>query len=300
MPHAELAANSTIQLDQLVNVSSVPQRSPFRYPGGKTWLVPLVRKWLRQLPSKPKLFVEPFAGGGITSLTVAFESLADRVLLIELDQDVASVWQMILSSSGKKLAKRIEDFKFDAESVVACLSSKPRTRLDHAFQTILRNRVQHGGIIAPGASLMKEGENGKGLGSRWYPETLGRRIRAINAISSRIDFSPGDGLDYLEQNVTKRDSTFFIDPPYTVTGRRLYACSDLDHSKLFSILAKSNCKFLMTYDRSPEIEALARTHGFVYEQVLMQGRLNQRKTELVITRDRAWLMKEPLTSLPFP
>lgn len=28
---------------QIVNVASVPQRSPFRYPGGKTWLVPHIR-----------------------------------------------------------------------------------------------------------------------------------------------------------------------------------------------------------------------------------------------------------------
>ena len=32
----------------VVNVASVPQRSPFRYPGGKTWLVPVVRQWLKQ------------------------------------------------------------------------------------------------------------------------------------------------------------------------------------------------------------------------------------------------------------
>ncbi len=299
MAQAELMTNA-IQLDRLVNVSSVPQRSPFRYPGGKTWLVPLVRKWLHQLPFRPKLFVEPFAGGGITGLTVAFEELADRVLLVELDQDVARVWEVILERSGNRLARRIEDFQFNPESVVACLSSKARSKLDSAFQTILRNRVQHGGILAPGASLMKEGENGKGLGSRWYPETLGRRIRAINAISNRIDFLQGDGLMCLRQNVEKKNSVFFIDPPYTVTGRRLYACSDLDHSELFKILAESDCEFLMTYDRSSEIESLADSYGFAYEEVLMQGRLNQRKTELIITRDRAWLKKEPLTSLPFP
>lgn len=34
--------------DKPVNVASVPQRSPFRYPGGKTWLVPYVRDWLAQ------------------------------------------------------------------------------------------------------------------------------------------------------------------------------------------------------------------------------------------------------------
>lgn len=30
----------------VVNVATVPQRSPLRYPGGKTWLVPHVRAWL--------------------------------------------------------------------------------------------------------------------------------------------------------------------------------------------------------------------------------------------------------------
>src|SRR5687768_13627214 len=48
----------------ITNVASVPQRSPFRYPGGKTWLVPLVRHWLGTLDRKPSLLVEPFAGGG--------------------------------------------------------------------------------------------------------------------------------------------------------------------------------------------------------------------------------------------
>ena len=28
----------------VINVASVPHRSPFRYPGGKTWLVPHVRR----------------------------------------------------------------------------------------------------------------------------------------------------------------------------------------------------------------------------------------------------------------
>lgn len=34
------------------------------------------------------MLVEPFAGGGIVSLTVAFEQLAERVTMVELDDDV--------------------------------------------------------------------------------------------------------------------------------------------------------------------------------------------------------------------
>ena len=80
----------------VINVASVPQRSPFRYPGGKTWLVPYIRSWLKSLKTRPTLFVEPFAGGGIVSLTVAAENLAERGLMVELDGQVAAVWQTIL------------------------------------------------------------------------------------------------------------------------------------------------------------------------------------------------------------
>jgi len=75
---------------QVVNVASVPQRSPFRYPGGKTWLIPLIRKWLRQQPSRPAELIEPFAGGGIVSLTAAFERLCEQVTMVELDDQVAA------------------------------------------------------------------------------------------------------------------------------------------------------------------------------------------------------------------
>jgi hypothetical protein len=66
---------------KIINVASVPQRSPFRYPGGKTWLVPRIKCWLESLHFKPKKFIEPFAGGAIVGLTVAFENLADTVIL---------------------------------------------------------------------------------------------------------------------------------------------------------------------------------------------------------------------------
>jgi len=83
---------------QVVNVASVPQRSPFRYPGGKTWLVPRVRQWLASLPVKPAKFIEPFAGGAIVGITVAFEQLAELVILVERDEQVAAVWQTIINT----------------------------------------------------------------------------------------------------------------------------------------------------------------------------------------------------------
>ena len=41
------------QREHTVNVASAPQRSPFRYPGGKTWLIPYIRQWLTSKPTAP-------------------------------------------------------------------------------------------------------------------------------------------------------------------------------------------------------------------------------------------------------
>src|SRR3990172_10083248 len=105
----------------VVNVASVPHRSPFRYPGGKTWLVPVVRRWVASLPCRPRLFCEPFCGGAIAGLSVLFEEQADDLVLGELDEDVAAVWDTVLIGRGDDLVNRIGEFEISEESVRAVL-----------------------------------------------------------------------------------------------------------------------------------------------------------------------------------
>lgn len=112
---------------QIVNVSVVAHRSPFRYPGGKTWLVPYVRQWQRSLAKRPALFAEPFGGGGIVGLSMLFDDLTDSVSFVELDAQVASVWKTILGGEGLALASRIEAFDFSRANVVAELSQERHT-----------------------------------------------------------------------------------------------------------------------------------------------------------------------------
>jgi len=97
------------------------------------------------------------------------EGLADHVVMSELDSNVAAVWKVVLSNAFAELMGRIRRFEISRAGVIAELCREPQTDIDLAFQTILRNRVQRGGILAPGASLMKNGENNVGVGSRWYP-----------------------------------------------------------------------------------------------------------------------------------
>ena len=277
----------------IVNVASVPQRSPFRYPGGKTWLIPYIREWLNSFVNRPTLLVEPFAGGGTVSLTTAFENLADRVLMVELDEQVASVWQTILGTNNRWLAARIQDCDLTKDSVMSELSESPTSLREMAFQTILRNRTNHGGIIAPGTGLLHSGENGKGVRSRWYPLTLRKRILAIEAVRHKIDFIHGDGVAVIGNLAESNNAAFFIDPPYTAAGKkagsRLYVHSEIDHDALFELAAGLQGDFLMTYDNSPELRAMVELHGLDFEAIPMKNTHNTKMTELLIGRDLDWM-----------
>ena len=272
--------------DSVVNVSSVPQRSPLRYPGGKTWLVPQIRKFLEGLENRPEVFIEPFAGGGIASLTAVMEDYVDRAVLCEKDPDVANFWQCMLDDA-EQLARRVEGFELTQGTLEAELANTGLSGMDAAFRTLLRNRVRRGGIMSNDASEIKSGEKGRGIASRWYAETLASRIRAIGRISERLDFSHGDGISLVEKCKDNAAAAFFVDPPYTAAGkgagRRLYTYNKIDHEELFQRMSLVSGSFMMTYDESTQVIELARSRGFHLAKVPMKSTHHAVIYELLIT-----------------
>ena len=192
-----------------VNVASVPQRSPFRYPGGKTWFVPTFRRWVQSLSFKPDLLIEPFAGGGIISLTALFENLVEKVVMIEKDSEVAAVWEAVMAGHTEWLADRILHFDLSHENLAKELKTLPTNVKEKAFQTILKNRTLHGGILAEGSGLLKNGENGKGIRSRWYPQTLAKRVLNLNVVKERMFFFKADALEMLPNYAENNRAIFF-------------------------------------------------------------------------------------------
>ena len=171
---------------------------------------------------------------------------------------VAAVWRVVLNGQAEWLAKQILNFEVTLEGVTTLLHREASDLRDKAFQTILRNRVQRGGILAAGAGLVKTGENGRGLLSRWYPETLARRLREINRQKDRLTFVEGDGFALIEEHKADAEAVFYIDPPYTLAARRLYTVWKIDHAKLFAAMAACKGDFLMSYDNTSEVARLAK------------------------------------------
>lgn len=274
---------------KVINVASVPQRSPFRYPGGKTWAIPVVRRWLRQDTVTVPLLVEPFTGGGIVSLTAAAEGLADHVEMVELDHEIAAVWKTIAGPDNAWLAQRILSFELNHENVKAELDREPQADREVAFCTILKNRVYHGGIMAPGSGLIKTGENGRGLASRWYPTTLANRIEAIATSSHKLTPIEGDAFEAMLRYIDNSACYFFIDPPYFGAGRRLYTHFDIDHARLFELTAAVKGRFLLTYDDATEIRELADRYELKYTTIPMKTTHHLEKRELLISDNFDWL-----------
>ena len=84
-------------------------------------------------------------------------------------------------------------------------------------------------------------------------------------------------------------SSFFIYPPYTAgngkrAGTRLYAHNQLDHKKLFGLMARCKGDFLMTYDDDPYVEALADQFGFQVTRIPMKNTHHEKKFEMVISK----------------
>ena len=285
-PNSKLQHFPTSRI-RAANVSSVKQRSPLRYPGGKTWLIPHIQDWLRSMPYPQKL-IEPFCGGGIVSLTTVAEDLAEQSYMADIDKDIAAFWKAALRR-GPELRERIAAFKPTHAAITALESEcyEDDDVVSTGFRTLVLNRTRRGGILAPGAALIRSGENGKGVSSRWYPETLVTRLKNIEEYSHRIKFDEKDGIQLLRDELTGDNVVVFADPPYTVGGKRagarLYQHSEINHGQLFEILAGCDTEFLMTYNYSSEVEELIRNHDFYAVKVDMKNTHHARIPELVIT-----------------
>lgn len=269
---------------RIVNVATVPQRSILRYPGGKTWMIPEIRRMLRRMDADT--MVEPFAGGGVVSLTAVAEGYVDRAVMAEMDGNVAALWRTAIHDH-RWLVDRIRGFEITRKNVTDLMRADDDGDRMTAFQTIIRNRTNYGGILARGASMVRSGEDGRGLASRWYPETLCRRIAEIAGMGDRLKIIEGDGMSVIRRYRGRAGTVFFVDPPYTAAGkragRRLYDHNTVDHEALFGMSSGIRGNLIMTYDYSDEVVGMARRHGLTASTIRMKNGHHAKMTELVIT-----------------
>ena len=140
---------------------------------------------------------------------------------------------------------------------------------------------------------MRKGESGKGIRSRWYPQTLAKRLQSIHRVRTKITFRHADAFDVLSEYLCAENAVFFIDPPYTAggknAGRRLYKHCVLDHDALFRKCVCLKGDFVMTYDNATEVKNLAKRYNLQAKPIPMKNTHHAEMTELVIGRNLHWM-----------
>ena len=117
------------------------------------------------------------------------------------------------------------------------------------------------------------------------------RIENIVSFRNRIYFIQDDAFKVIERYLTDLTTALFLDPPYTIAGRRLYRFNEIDHNKLFYLASKYLGPILLTYDDSHEIRGLAEHYGFGCKRIVMQNTHLRQKYELLISKDFKWLQE---------
>ncbi|MFO7167778.1 MAG: DNA adenine methylase [Chloroflexota bacterium] len=266
--------------------------SPLRYPGGKRRLAPYVAEALRLNGLRPRLYVEPFAGGASVAIQLLHENLVEQVVLGEKDPMVAGFWKAVFTDHEQLIA-RLQKLKPTLENWEYYRSMRPRTVLGWAVKCLFLNRTSFSGILSPTAGPIggRSQASEHRIDCRFPVERLANRIRQIAAFADRVLLvHEGDWRDLIE-HVQKlgyeRDQVFYyLDPPFYEKADRLYRYyfHERDHQELHDTLGKLGGNYILSYDAAEPIvrRYSAHANGTRHVELLYSA---TRRGELIKARE---------------
>jgi DNA adenine methylase len=282
--------------------------TPFRYPGGKSKIAPMVRKTIKANNIKNVIFCEPFAGGAGVSIDLLMNGFVDEIILNDYDIAIYSVWQSIFYDT-ERLLSAIENVTIDInewkkqKAIYSSLKNSSEYSFELAFATFFLNRTNVSGVIT-GGPIGGIDQMGKyKLDCRFNKKSLMDKISAIASKRDKITLYHMDASEFISSVLTKMDpSRLFVmfDPPYYKQGASLYknAFQKEDHVRLsHSIRMMDSFFWILTYDDEPIIREIYS--DFPQETFELQYSVRNKRveTELLIHGPKVVFKKEEPLSL---
>lgn len=249
--------------------------SPLRYPGSKRRLVSYVAEVLRLNSLRPKLFVEPFAGGASVSLQLLNDGLVGSVALGEKDPLLASFWKVVFSDC-ESLIHEIGSLDITIDNWRRFRHARLRTLSSRALACLFLNRTSYSGILKRDAGPI----GGFGQKSpykidcRFPKATIIRRLRQAANLRNEVLFvNCGDWRSTLQKAIASGYETSeifaYLDPPFFRTGNRLYehAFRPEDHSELCRYLSTAQIPWLLSYDPAEPIVKMYSENGITPKRI---------------------------------
>lgn len=244
--------------------------SPLRYPGAKRRLSGYIAETLRLNSLRPKLLVEPFAGGLSVALQLLNDNLVEKIAVGEKDPLVASFWKIVFRES-EWLIGEINKASVTVEQWDHFKKKSFRTNRERALACIFLNRTSFSGILAPGAGPIggRSQTSDYKIDCRFNVEMLAKRIRQAAALSKKVLFV--DEADW-QQTISKVKSLgykrnevfYYLDPPFFNKAEDLYThyFNNGHHRVLHNSLMKLRQPWLLSYDKADSIIEMYSHNGY--------------------------------------
>lgn len=263
------------QVSEALHRKGVSILSPLRYPGSKRRLAGYIAEAVQLNELRPKLFVEPFAGGASVALQLLNDGLVEAVALGERDPLVASFWKAAFFDSDW-LVEQIENIHVTLEQWDHFRNFPPTTDRERALACLFLNRTSFSGILARCAGpLGGRAQTSKNpISCRFPVPTLVRRIRQVSALADRVRFV--EQADWRDTIATvealgfgPQEVLYYLDPPFYCKAERLYTFffQRDGHVALRDALVRLQQPWLLSYDPRPEIVALYSENGLAAKHV---------------------------------
>jgi|SRR5579872_957307 len=218
-------------------------KSPLRYPGGKTRMI----KHLAPLfPKNIKEYREPFVGGGSVFFYMYSNGLAKKFWINDLNSDLIDFYKVLKDPYVRDAMHNVLTFLKMRNDL---------TEIKHFFKTdktpagfFVRNRCSFSGTTDCGGFSKLAAQH------RFT-------FRAINRLSTLFDPLYDAKItcnDYMFSILESGQEVFiFIDPPYDgITNLYKEGRHGFDHIRLAETLKKTKHRFLLTYNKTEQIENL--------------------------------------------
>lgn len=233
-------------------------KSPLRYPGGKTKLYPLLSCIVNKMAS-PTTYIEPFAGGAGLALALLFNHNVENIILNDADKAIYSVWKGILTES-KQFIKLINDVPITIEEWKKqkdiYLNNNKKYSLELGFATFFLNRTNRSGILKAGPIGGYKQQGNYKIDCRFNKKDLIEKISQISKMKNHIKIYNYDVKTFINKVIKKEHNCFiYFDPPYYKKGVELYKnyLTDRDHLEIANQIKSLNVDWLVTYDDNERI-----------------------------------------------
>ena len=232
--------------------------TPFRYPGSKNKMLPVLREHLDKIMVGQDSFIDVFVGGGSVLLDVAQRYPTIKLYANDKDYWMYSFWNVISGDNEAQVNELLALVarKPTLEMFYELRNTQSTDPVECAYRAIFFNRTTFSGIFYSGPIGGKEQKSQYTVDCRYNASKLRSKILACRKLLvGRTTVTGVDFADYTD--FWNSNTPAYLDPPYYVKGDALYIekMDAFQHEKMAALLQHRD-NWVLSYDDCSEIRSL--------------------------------------------